>query len=535
MTAPAPSTTRVNPWIGFTLIMATTVFGAVVTALPNAALHAIDDDLGLTHTGGELSWTLCFAALSSFIVVAGQLSDRLGRVPVFLGGSAALSLLLFATTIVSNGGVFLFLRLLQGAAIAMAFAPATGIVNVIFTDTRRRGIAFGIFGLAFGLGLGLGPIIGAMFADWRWAFAFVGAVIAVLAVGVWATTELDHGDTDRRVDVAGGVIFVVALSLLIIGVDQGRAWGWVTTTTAPTFFGWTWPFDVSAVPVMLATSVVLFVVLFLYERRLFLSDGEPLIEPGYFEIPSYSVGVGVASLFFFGSLPLFVVLPLVSQILLGQDPLAMGLTVAPLGVGAAIGALLSVPIGRRYGSKWAVVFGMAAMAIATLLMIPVVTVDISVAALAIGGGVIGLATGVAYTRVTELTLVDVPRAASAHAAGLMFGARATAGALGSVFLVAVVTVVVVHATPLLSDAQSTAEQLAATNLAQAVAAAQPASTASGRAGQAIADVVASTPIVDAQKPAYVDGFRLSLGLSAVSFAAGALLALAAPDPRREQA
>jgi MFS family permease len=512
--------------------MATTVFGAIVTALPNAAQQAIDADLGMTQAEGELTWTLTFAALASFIVVAGQLSDRIGRVRVYLIGSFALVISLIAGGLAWGGSFFLLMRVAQGGCLALVFAPATGVVNVIFTDARRRGVAFGIFGLAFGLGLGLGPVLGAIFSDWRWGFFFVAVVVAFLAFGTWLTTPLDTGVAERTVDVVGGVLFVVALSLMIVAIDQGRTWGWITTSAAPVLAAWTWPFDVSVVAVMLLASAVLFVVLYLYERRLRRRDGDPLIEARYFEIESYSLGVIVASLFFFGMLPLFVVLPLVSQILLEQDPLAMSLTVAPLGLLAAVGGLLSVPLGARFGSKWTVFFGMAALAVTTAAMVPVVRQDVTVAGLAFGCAVIGVANGIAYTRVTELTLVDVPPQASAHAAGLMFGARSTAGALGSVFLVAVVTVVVVHATPLLSQAHSESERIEATIVAKAAAASHPASTSSGQAGRTIAEAAATSPILESQKPSYIDGFRLSIGLSALAFAAGAVVALAAPDRRR---
>jgi hypothetical protein len=95
----------------------------------------------------------------------------------------------------------------------------------------------------------------------------------------------------------------------------------------------------------------------------------------------------------------------------------------------------------------------------------------------------------------------------------------------------------VHATPVISEATSAADQAEASTLARRVAAAHPAVTSSGVAGTTISDLTAQStvnPIIRAQQPAYVEGFRLAMGISALAFGAGALVTAAVPDPRREQ-
>jgi MFS family permease len=538
----APTTVirrTISPWIGFGFVMAGTVLSMVVQSLPNASLAQIESDIGLSPTASELSWTLAFATLSAFLVPAGQLSDRIGRMRAFLIGSFALAAFCLLGGLAWGGSSFLLFRALQGAAIAMIVAPATGIVNVLFPDARRRGMAFAIFGLAFGLGMGLGPVVGAVFLDtlnWRWGFFFSSVALILAAVAVRVTMHPDPGDPEQQIDLTGGVLLVIGLSLFFVAIDQGRTWGWLETSTAPVFAGWTWPFEISLTSLMLIVSLGCLVALALVERHRYQNGEDPLIDPAFFRIPSFSLALVAACLLFFAMLPLFVIFPLVSQVLLGQAPLAMSLTVAPIGLGIAFGSLLSAPLGRRWGSKWVVVWGLTACAIATLAMIPVIRPDIRPGGLALGLLLLGLAIGVVYARVTELILSDVQPEDSAHASGLMFSARAAAGAIGSVVLMAIITVTVAHSTPLLSQEAAPADSAEATALAHRVAAAHPAVVSSGVAGKAISDLTTQSPVnpvIEAQKPYYVDGFRLAMGLAALSFGAGAVVTMTVPNRRRE--
>lgn len=514
--------------------MAASIWAAVVIAMPNAALPVIESDLDLSATGGELSWTLAFAAVAAVIVPAGQLADRFGRERTLLVGVGAMAVLCLVAGLTSSGSMFLGIRFLQGAASAIIFAPATGIVNVLFPDPVRRGTAFGVFGLAFGLGLGLGPVYGAVFDDWRWAFFTSVLILVAMGLGVRLTAPMGRGTRGASIDVVGAVLLGIGLTLFIIATDQGRTWGWLTSSTGylsgetdPEIFGVTWGLSVSIVPVMIGLSLVSFIAFALIERTAVRRGRAPLFEMRFFAAASYRLGVISASLLFFGMLPLFVVLPMVSQVLIGQDALQMSLTVAPVGIGAAVGGLLSAPIGRRIGSKWTVVVGLGASAAATLLMIPFIDVNITASELATIGFLSGIAIGIAYARVTEFTLVDIEPASSAHASGLMFSLRSTAGALGTVILAGVITVVVVHATPFLSAVQADEQVIAATDLAARVAGSAPAATSAGE-GMEIAQLVESNPIVTRQLPSYVDGFKLSVGLAAAAFGIAALVAMAAP-------
>lgn len=528
------SQSETSPWVGFGFIMAGSIVAVIALALPNASLHQIESDLGLSQQASELSWTLCFAALAAFLVPAGQVADRIGRVRLFILGSFGLAVATALAGLAPTGVSFLSFRVLQGVAIGMLFASGTGVVNAIFPDAHRRGIAFAIFGLAFGLGFALGPIVGAAFLGLSWNIAFyaVALLAAIAAVATMITTRSsqEKRNPEAGTDVPGAILLVLGLSLFLIAIDQGSIWGWLRTKTAPTFGGWEWPFQFSLTAAMLLVTIIALGGLVIVDRRRYRSGRPVLVDPAYFRIPSYNMALIAACLLFFALIPLFVVFPLVSQILLGQGPMAMALTVSSLGVGIAVGSMSSAPIGQRLGSKLASVWSLAVSAALTMVLIPIINVDMTVAPFAVALFFPGIGIGVAYSRMTELILTDVPVEGSGHASGIMFGARSAAGAIGSVVLTAIVTITVVHSTPLLSEGQADEQRVEASAMAQRVALAHPAETASGTQGMTISDVVSTSQnaVIDAQKPGYVDGFRFAVGLAALIMFASAAVTAAVP-------
>jgi multidrug resistance protein len=149
-------------------------FGMVLPILP---LWAETFDASPTQIG-LLTASYAIAQLL-FAPVWGRLSDRYGRRPVILAslaGSAVAALLIG----VAGTLVLLFVaRILQGVAGASYAAAQAYVADV--TTRRERARGMGLIGAAFGLGFILGPAFGAAFSavDDRLPF-FVAAALAAL-------------------------------------------------------------------------------------------------------------------------------------------------------------------------------------------------------------------------------------------------------------------------------------------------------------------------------------------------------------------
>ena len=135
-----------------------------------------------------------FLAVFAFSVPAGQLSDRVGRKPVMVGGTLlyAVSSLLFLTT--TDPWWFVAFRVLEGAGAAAVVPAAQAFLADITTD-RDRGKAFGWLTTAQYAGLIAGPALawplyalgGGRGAQAFYAVFLFGAVAtAGAAVALWA-------------------------------------------------------------------------------------------------------------------------------------------------------------------------------------------------------------------------------------------------------------------------------------------------------------------------------------------------------------
>jgi DHA1 family bicyclomycin/chloramphenicol resistance-like MFS transporter len=167
-------------------------------------LPALARELSASASAVQLTLTACLAGLAVGQLVAGPLSDRLGRRPPLLAGvggyTLASVLCAFAPTVWTLGG----LRFIQGATGAAGIVIARAIVR----DTHEGSALvrfFSMLMLVTGLAPILAPVIGGQVLEvtsWRGIFivlALIGAVLlAASAIGLAETLP-----PERRRD--GGV------------------------------------------------------------------------------------------------------------------------------------------------------------------------------------------------------------------------------------------------------------------------------------------------------------------------------------------
>jgi predicted MFS family arabinose efflux permease len=128
----------------------------------------------------------------------GQLSDRYGRRPMILVGSALLTAALVLHLVAVNLPIFVVARLLMGAAEAFVFVAAFAAAADLAPEDRQ-GEALSYFSLTLYLGIGIGPPIGeTILAAWGFNAVWVTAAgIAVLA-GLLALGVPDTRATNDR-------------------------------------------------------------------------------------------------------------------------------------------------------------------------------------------------------------------------------------------------------------------------------------------------------------------------------------------------
>jgi EmrB/QacA subfamily drug resistance transporter len=301
------------------------------------SIRTIADDL---HGLDEQAWATTAYLITATIVTPlyGKLGDIYGRkklfifaISIFIVGSALSS---FATSMYMLAAF----RAVQGLGAGGLMSLALAIIGDI-VPPRERAKYQGYFLAVFGTSSVAGPVIGGFFAGadsilgitgWRWVF-LVNVPIGIAAlVVVSRTLHLHHQRLDHRIDWAGAGLLSAALVPLLIVLEQGRDWGW-TSTSAWVAYG---------------ISAVAAVLFFLQERRI----GDEAILPlrmfrnrtvGVSSAASVVIGVAM-----FGGLA---ALPLYLQIVKGSTPTEAGLQLIPMVAGIMAGSISSGQIIARTG------------------------------------------------------------------------------------------------------------------------------------------------------------------------------------------
>jgi EmrB/QacA subfamily drug resistance transporter len=198
----------------------------------NIALRAIDDEWHVSAV--TLSWiSLAYIlTIAAVLMPSGRVADLYGRKRVFLIGMVAFTVLSFASALAPSASVLITLRTLQGIGTGMMYACTSAMVTLAYPP-EQRGRALGVQVAGVYSGFTLGPLLGGVLIDhlgWRFLFVFVGVlgVVNCLVAG-WRLqgVEWREGKT-ATFDVAGSLVWMAALTLLLIGLSRfPDALGWV--------------------------------------------------------------------------------------------------------------------------------------------------------------------------------------------------------------------------------------------------------------------------------------------------------------------
>lgn len=195
---------------------------------PAVALPALSQLAGASPSA--LNWVLNAYILSygSAMMVAGSLTDLLGRRRVWLAGLSVFCLATVAIACAWSVPLIGLLRFVQGLGGAAAFAAAMSSLSPLFHGAARKRV-MSLLGTTFGVGLAFGPLAaGAMLAvaDWPAIFYATAAlgVLGLLMAG--ASVPRDPAHASGRLDWPGALTFSGALGLLTVALLLAPEHGW---------------------------------------------------------------------------------------------------------------------------------------------------------------------------------------------------------------------------------------------------------------------------------------------------------------------
>jgi len=223
--------------IGFFMILLDQTIVAVATPAFQVDLHA---------DYGQVLWVTS-AYLLTFAVplmVTGRLGDRFGPKNLYIAGMTIFTLSSLACGLAGSIEMLIAARAVQGIGGSLLTPQTMSVINRIF-PRDKRGAALGIWGATAGISTLAGPLLGGLiteYATWHWVF-FINVPIGVLSVVMVARWVPRFRPTRDRINVPSILLSMVAMTMVIYGIQEGDPAGW-----AP----WIWALLVGGVAMMIA-------------------------------------------------------------------------------------------------------------------------------------------------------------------------------------------------------------------------------------------------------------------------------------------
>ncbi len=206
-TAPAPRRLALQIWDRarggldpiFALGLATLVMAACM-----ALLSAIEPEVNARLDQGPFLFSVEFVALIAALAVlqpaVGRASDTWGRRPFIVAGLVGLVPTTIGQGLVGAPWEMIVVRVLQGVAGAMVFAPALALAGD-YTEKGQSGAQLSVLTVSFGLGIAFGQLTAGFFVQYGFLIPFgVGAGLAAGAALLVHTQVYDRPPVSATVE-----------------------------------------------------------------------------------------------------------------------------------------------------------------------------------------------------------------------------------------------------------------------------------------------------------------------------------------------
>ena len=498
-------------WALGALAISVLVVGLDLTVL-NLALPTLARDLHAST--GDLQW---FVAAYSLVVAAallpaGLLGDRLGRKKVLIAALVMFGIGSAACAYAGSAGALIAARAFLGLGAAAILPLALSVLPVLFTKEELPK-AIAVVGGATFISYPIGPILGGWLLDkfWWGSIFLINVPVVVIAVIAVALLMPESRSSQRpRVDVLGIALSSIGLTGVTYAVIKAGQDGWSSGAAAGT---------------MLA-GVVILGVFVLWERRVSARAViQPLIDLSLFRSASFTWGTILSTMVSFALFGILFTVPQYFQDVRGTDALGSGLRQLPLVggllVGLALGGSLqtprkdrasqpdAAPPAARAGAKVLATVGFTVMA-AALAVGAFTTVSSGTSFAAAWLAVAGLGLGFAMPAALNAALGALSAERSGTGSALITAMRQVGATIGVAAL----------GTVLASVYRS---HLHLTGLPTAVTAAVRSGVGPGIEA---ARKLASAPLLDSVRIAFVHGMDVMLWVCGGIALTSALLALA---------
>lgn len=318
-------------WLILLTVIIGTFLGSLDKMIVNLALPKIISDFHITVSAAGWISTAYILANAVFVPIWGKLGDTWGRKKVYVIG---FTVFIFGSILAGlswNIGSMLLFRVIQAVASSADYPTAMAIIAVTFKEGKERGQALGIWSSAFAASTVFGPLIGGPLIDnfgWRSVF-LVNLPVGLIGLFM-ALTFINESVSEKktmRFDWWGSLMLGGMLSALVLVLDKGIDWGWMSTES------------------VISYAVIVFCALAFYfiEKH----HPEPIVDLKFFSNSIFVNTLINNAVIFMAMMGAIFLVPIFAQTFLGYDATQTGYLFMPM----AAGLLIAAPLGARLMGK----------------------------------------------------------------------------------------------------------------------------------------------------------------------------------------
>ena len=322
-------------WILLTVIIGT-FLGRLDQTIVNLALPKIINDFSITVSSAGWIATAYILANAIFVPIWGKLGDTIGRKKVYIIG---FSIFIFGSVLAGfawNLSSMIVFRIIQAIAGSADYPTAMAILAVTFKEGKERAQALGIWSSSFAAATVFGPLLGGPLID---TFGWRSVFLVNLPIGLLGIYMAFHFINESRSNIKskffdwwGALTLGGTLSALVLVLDKGSDWGWLSSESMICYF----------------FIVVLLSLFIKIENKV----PEPIVDLKFFKIPAFVNALLNNFVVFMGMIGGIFLLPVFAQTFLGYTATESGFLFMPMAgammIASPIGGMLAGKVQTKY-------------------------------------------------------------------------------------------------------------------------------------------------------------------------------------------
>ena len=323
--------TPTNQWLVLITVIVGTFLGRLDQTIVNLALPKIIQDFGITVSSAGWIATAYILANAIFVPIWGKLGDTIGRKKVYILGFVIFIIGSVLAGLAWNLSSMIIFRIIQAIAGSADYPTAMAIIAVTFPKGRPRTQALGLWSASFAAAAVFGPLIGGPLIDnfsWRSVF-LINLPVGIIGL-VMALAYIKESVSEKKsaiFDWWGAITLGASLSALVLVLDRGIDWGWLSLNSILAYF----------------FMIIFFIIFCRVEKNI----AEPIIDFKFFKMPTFINTLVNNFVVFMGMMGGIFLIPIFASTYLGLNATSTGLLFIPM----AFMMMVSSPLGGHFAGK----------------------------------------------------------------------------------------------------------------------------------------------------------------------------------------